>query len=170
MRQSWYYQQLGENRGPVSGTDLRALARKGAIGPDTLVKPNKDGGWVMASRVAGLFQPTEAAPSKAEDESDSITITHMLGDVQKPAPVQPQTPGAAEPVRYPASAKFVTAAPVLALFIGACSVAASVVAIINSMWLYVPVLLLGGIVGAAGVVLTGEGLRLLMDIEQNTRQ
>jgi hypothetical protein len=66
---NWFYQIMGEQVGPLSGTELKQLARRGTIGMDTLVR-KEDGSWVQASRVRGLFssdvstaQSTKLPPS-----------------------------------------------------------------------------------------------------------
>jgi hypothetical protein len=62
MPQQWYYQQMGEVVGPVSGAQLRRLAKSGEIQPDTRVRLGGTDGWYSADRVKGLFPPPPKAP------------------------------------------------------------------------------------------------------------
>jgi hypothetical protein len=59
----WYLQVLGEEFGPVSFGSLRHGVRKGRVGPDTLVRLGKDGRWVLAERVSGLFAGVGSGPA-----------------------------------------------------------------------------------------------------------
>lgn len=56
----FFYTRNGKEHGPCGATELVALARQGAIGPDDLVR--KDGGdFIRASKVRGLvFGPSSA--------------------------------------------------------------------------------------------------------------
>ena len=45
-----------ETYGPVSSTELRAAAHLGFLGPDDLVYRKDRGGWVVASKIHGLFK------------------------------------------------------------------------------------------------------------------
>lgn len=57
MDARWYFQVMGEEHGPVSSAQLKALARSGRISQDTFVKKGPDGNWVSAASVQGLFDP-----------------------------------------------------------------------------------------------------------------
>lgn len=52
----WFYTQRGETYGPVSGTDLRAAAHLGFLGPDDLVRRTDRERWVPARSIHGLFK------------------------------------------------------------------------------------------------------------------
>ena len=60
MAQEWYYLLDGEQRGPVSGGELKQLAAAGKLRPNDKVKKEGMPGWVAASQVKGLFPPTAA--------------------------------------------------------------------------------------------------------------
>lgn len=51
----WFYTQDGERYGPVTGPELRAAAQLGFLGYRDGVRCRRDGPWVRADRVRGLF-------------------------------------------------------------------------------------------------------------------
>jgi len=55
MADEWHILSKGQIIGPVSGSDLIALARSGKIQRDSRVRRGLDGEWVEAHRVRGLF-------------------------------------------------------------------------------------------------------------------
>ena len=57
---SWYVQLMGETLGPYSGPELRKMAEGKHIDFDTPVARSKDGPWMTAQRIAGLFGPAES--------------------------------------------------------------------------------------------------------------
>jgi len=59
---SWYVQLMGETLGPYSGPELRKMAEGKHIDFDTPVARSKDGPWMTAQRIAGLFGPAESVP------------------------------------------------------------------------------------------------------------
>jgi hypothetical protein len=62
MSDQWYYQQGGVPRGPVTATDLAALARQGAIGPGDFVWREGTAEWTTAT-AAGFFEDPLASPT-----------------------------------------------------------------------------------------------------------
>jgi uncharacterized protein (AIM24 family) len=61
MAAEWYFRVTGTEFGPISAPELVQNVAAGKIGPDTEVR-KRDGAWVPASRVNGLFD--RAAQSK----------------------------------------------------------------------------------------------------------
>ena len=62
MKANFYYRIMGETRGPVSGDELRRLAREGKdIQPDTFVRRGAEE-WMTADRIVGLFPPGGPQP------------------------------------------------------------------------------------------------------------
>jgi len=59
---SWYYVENGQQRGPVSEEDLRALAQNGSIQPDTLVWRQGQASWIPFKEA---FKTTAGAPGAA---------------------------------------------------------------------------------------------------------
>ena len=54
MTQEWYVKAERETRGPFSAVELKQLALKGEILPDSFIRLNPDGKWRKASQVKGL--------------------------------------------------------------------------------------------------------------------
>ena len=52
---SWYWQEKGDRKGPVSSKELVALVAARRIVPTTMIHKEGAGGWVLASNVKGLF-------------------------------------------------------------------------------------------------------------------
>ncbi len=89
MASQWFYQVMGDRIGPVSGSQLRNLALRGAISIDTPIANAADGPWVPAERVRGLFggpvrTPSAAAKGRAQvrpsdacvgDEPSGVSVT-----------------------------------------------------------------------------------------------
>jgi hypothetical protein len=51
----WYYVNDGEKQGPVTGTDLRQLAKEGVLLPEDHVWRDGMPDWILARKVRGLF-------------------------------------------------------------------------------------------------------------------
>lgn len=58
---TWRYKIDGVKHGPVSGSELRALASRGVITAETLVTKEGLGGWIRARKVPGLIAPPPPA-------------------------------------------------------------------------------------------------------------
>ena len=76
MAAKWYYKIMGEEFGPISGSELRQAAQNGIISSDSLIKEGVDGDWVLAERVKCLFEPVRRSSPRAtkrdqEDAHDS---------------------------------------------------------------------------------------------------
>jgi hypothetical protein len=57
----WFYKELGQEIGPVTLEIIAILARKGEIGPDSMIRKFPDGPWVVAGRMKGLFGDSGSA-------------------------------------------------------------------------------------------------------------
>jgi predicted Zn finger-like uncharacterized protein len=55
----WYYQVIGQEVGPVPFPDLQCLAQDGKISPETPVRRASGSRWLLAERVAGLFEQSD---------------------------------------------------------------------------------------------------------------
>jgi hypothetical protein len=97
MAKRFYYQVMGETFGPMSGVELRDKAMAGDVSPDTLVKVNDDGNWVLAARLKNLF----------DDRGRPISHSAIIG-TPRPAVNQEGADGSAEAAGEAATA---TAAP-----------------------------------------------------------
>jgi len=66
----WFYRVMSDEIGPVTGSQLKQLAKDGTIEPDTHVRKGREGSWVTADHVQGLFpkltmQLPAVAPSRS---------------------------------------------------------------------------------------------------------
>ncbi|MDB5308538.1 MAG: hypothetical protein JWO38_2740 [Gemmataceae bacterium] len=77
---AWYYSVGGARRGPVTATELRALAGGGSLRPSDLVWRKGLEDWVPAARISGLF-PADRPPP-------------LPGDGPPPVPGRPGLPPA----------------------------------------------------------------------------
>lgn len=86
MASQWYYKVMGEERGPVSASELRRLAREGGINEDTFVRKGLEHDWVLAERIKGLFdQPN---PDIARQPTPAVTAASDRTDRSPPARVR----------------------------------------------------------------------------------
>ncbi len=67
MTRQWYYRVSGEDRGPVSSSELMARARSREVTPATLVRREGEVRWLVAETVSGLFA-TDTATSNTRAE------------------------------------------------------------------------------------------------------
>jgi hypothetical protein len=96
----WYYRNVpGEEDGPMSARQLRALAAVGLIGPTAEVKKRSGGRWVPARKVRGLLGGP-AAPPTPTDGSLPTAATERAAPSHTPPPAPPE-PAAATPDPYP---------------------------------------------------------------------
>jgi hypothetical protein len=83
MSLTWFTKEMGVESGPFTSVDLKSQANDGSITPDTLVRRGRDGEWVLAHRIHGLFDlPTglvRAEPvlvrAKALPDEPSAVVT-----------------------------------------------------------------------------------------------
>lgn len=73
----WFYEQMGQTIGPITGKQLLARVRSGDIVADTAVRKD-DSQWVPARDVGGLF---EAAGGR---ESREITCPYCGATIDRP--------------------------------------------------------------------------------------
>ena len=59
---SWYYAEAGQQRGPVTDTELEDLVKAGTVQPDTLIWRDGMPNWQSYSQVQGGAAPPSAAP------------------------------------------------------------------------------------------------------------
>ena len=60
MANTWFVDRDGQERGPFTGQQLKAMATKGEVLPSDLVRRDDTTDWRLASSVKGLFEPVEA--------------------------------------------------------------------------------------------------------------
>ncbi len=88
--QEWHYAHGGQQHGPITAAELRALAARGQLLPTDLVwrQPMRD--WAAASTVAGLFglAPAPRMPSSVPAPA--------IGSLPRPAPAAAPKAGGAD--------------------------------------------------------------------------
>jgi TM2 domain-containing membrane protein YozV len=57
MSVKWFVEIRGKALGPIESTQLKQLATNGTIDENTKVRRQGEGGWMLASKVNGLFVP-----------------------------------------------------------------------------------------------------------------
>jgi hypothetical protein len=64
MAEQWFCRIMGEQWGPMSSPELYAVARRGRLTRDDVVRNGFNGDWVRAETVDGLFDgnPTSTTP------------------------------------------------------------------------------------------------------------
>jgi len=61
MSTQWYCRIMGEEWGPMSALELFAVARRGRLTRDDVVREGRHGDWVRAETVGGLFDGSYTA-------------------------------------------------------------------------------------------------------------
>ena len=74
MSAEWYYQSEGKGIGPVSSSVLRQKASSGEVEPNSLVRRGRNGHWVRAQRVKGLFNAVEQSPASGNLPACPVTV------------------------------------------------------------------------------------------------
>jgi len=86
----WYYSENGQQKGPVSESDLRALVQRGTVRDSDLVWREGLGDWIPVSQATELAEspsPQGAVPAPATAGGPAATNPY----------VPPQADGAAQP-------------------------------------------------------------------------
>ena len=83
MSENWYYQVMGEIRGPVDPNELRGLVNRNKINRDSYVRRER-GDWITADRVDGLF-PESEVHSRSIDEPKMYY--QVMGEIRGPVSV-----------------------------------------------------------------------------------
>ena len=81
----WYVKVKGKTHGPFSSGQLKKLAQKSQVQPDTPLRRGDTGKWSVAGKVKGLF-PDPAKDANAASSSQSPTSTGS----SQPVPAEPQ--------------------------------------------------------------------------------
>ena len=72
MADDWYYQTGGQTFGPMSAESLKAGAKSGRLSREGLIRRGREGKWVAATKVKGLFREC------AEDTDDPAIVIRPL--------------------------------------------------------------------------------------------
>lgn len=70
---AWYVQLMGETAGPYSGAELKKMADGKHIEFDTPVARTREGPWLPARRIAGLFGSVESPSAQEAVETRSAS-------------------------------------------------------------------------------------------------
>lgn len=62
MSDQWFYSRDGQQYGPVSMSELKNLAASDVVQPNDYVWREGMANWVLATQVAGIFEPGAAPP------------------------------------------------------------------------------------------------------------
>jgi WD40 repeat protein len=72
----WYYQELGEEKGPVSFSKLQNLACRDEIGPDTLVRQGPHDEWKTAVKIWGFLNTRNPAVEPGDGSSRTMKLSY----------------------------------------------------------------------------------------------
>jgi hypothetical protein len=89
MSQQWFCKVSGKEIGPLAAPQLKAMADKGQLRPDDLVRQDANGKWTPARHVKGLFSEGSA---KAKASGTAAAPAGNSGAGKKPSANQPSGP------------------------------------------------------------------------------
>jgi hypothetical protein len=72
MTVQWYYHVSGEDRGPISSSELRACVQSLIVRPGTLVRRATDRNWVPAAKVPGLLAKADGSENGRKSLGESV--------------------------------------------------------------------------------------------------
>ncbi len=88
MATEWYFGHNGEQRGPVSGAELKRLAVSAGLSPTDLVWKEGMDKWALASRLKGFFPTVKPANHPPNPEApDEVEAWYYAHDDQCLGPV-----------------------------------------------------------------------------------
>jgi len=91
MSAEWYYTKDSQKHGPVSGSDLKAMAKSGELSPTDMVQKEGMAEWKVASSLKGLFQmatpvssPPLPAPAAISPKLEATPEPPSIADAASP--------------------------------------------------------------------------------------
>ena len=88
----WFYSKGGEQKGPVSFSDLQQLLAEG-LSPSTLVWTEGEGNWVPASRIPELIPQTISDPSNPYSApTTNVALEPTMAASGREEPPEPPIP------------------------------------------------------------------------------
>lgn len=75
----WYVKARQGVRGPFSASVLKKAAENGTLRRTSLVRAGEGGEWIAASRIHGLFPPTEGQSPTSETTKDPAGLRQFVG-------------------------------------------------------------------------------------------
>jgi hypothetical protein len=70
MAAEWFYKVADREIGPLAVPQLKAMAQRGSLRPEDLVRRGTEGKWLPAGRIKGLFPEPGASPAKGKSAAD----------------------------------------------------------------------------------------------------
>ncbi len=98
---NWYYAEGLETRGPVSEDELRAMARRGELTPNTYVVPQGNTLWVLIGSAEARLGLVRSATGGYDPATTTPTDTTPTASSPAPRPFGEQTWGSPEPQPTP---------------------------------------------------------------------
>jgi hypothetical protein len=94
MTAEWFYHKDGQQFGPFTAVELRALASNGTLGPDDLVWKAGMTEWLPAGKVKGLFPtpPVPEPPPVPTERTPRDRRRRVRENRNNPAPDAPDNP------------------------------------------------------------------------------
>lgn len=99
MSNQWYVTRDDKIQfGPFSDDQLQKLIRLGKLTPKTQVAKNKDGPWVPAARVKGLFPAAQPPPAPPMAQAAPLVEVILVGASNEQPPVRGVEPAQRTPI------------------------------------------------------------------------
>ena len=73
-RDEWYVNVLRQELGPLPFDELVRMAAEGDIDPQDFLRHGKDGTWIPAAEIQGLFVASSAPPADAQPSTDASSF------------------------------------------------------------------------------------------------
>jgi|HubBroStandDraft_6_1064221.scaffolds.fasta_scaffold387352_2 hypothetical protein len=90
MAGDWFYEIGNEIHGPVTHSELQQKAAAGELVPHTPVQDGREGRWVFAETVEGLFQSSRSENATAPENAAGKPISDVTTlAVQQEQPTEP---------------------------------------------------------------------------------
>ena len=80
MKREWYYQIMGEIRGPVAGSHLQRLVDRNKISRETFVRREGEE-WTTADRIGGLFTSPKV---HSRSDIEPKMYYQVMGEIRGP--------------------------------------------------------------------------------------
>jgi hypothetical protein len=94
----WYVLLSGVVAGPYDASDVKRMGENGTIRPQDYVRKGKDGKWIIATKVKGLFpDDAKAIPAESNAEKPKQNDPPLKQVDTKPEPQPPSLVQTAEP-------------------------------------------------------------------------
>lgn len=77
--QTFFVRRSGKEHGPLTSKQIKELAAKSQITPETEIRPSTNGSWTVAAKVKGLFPspPVAVSPQLPQTQTVSSTVERI---------------------------------------------------------------------------------------------